>query len=78
VEWGLENYADEIYQMSVDMPVYRFKYVMGFCYQYEITAKCKKERNIQDKDIYTEYLSWGPGYFDLLEDRMQSWAEGLS
>ena len=78
MEWGLENYADEIYQMSVDMPVYRFKYVMGFCYQYEITAKCKKERNIQDKDIYTEYLSWGPGYFDLLEDRMQSWAEGLS
>lgn len=77
-EWGLESYTDEIYEMSVDMPVYRFKYVMGFCKQYDITKKCKSIHNVQDRDIYTEYLSWGPGYFDLIEQRMIDWAKGQS
>lgn len=73
-EWGLEEHADEIYEFSVNLPFYYFKYAMGFCQQYRITESCRAVFSFRDKDFYTEYLSWGPSCFDLLESKLMSWA----
>ena len=73
-EWGMESYLDRIYEIAVDMPIYYCKYVMGFCRQYEITENCREIFDFRDKDYYEEYLSWGPGGFDLLEEKMIAWA----
>ena len=73
-EWGMEGYLDRIYEIAVDMPIYYCKYVMGFCRQYEITEECRQIFDYKDKDFYKEYLSWGPGSFDLLEEKMLAWA----
>ncbi len=73
-EWGLQEHVDEIYKLSVNMPFYYFKYAMGFSQQYAITEKCREIYAFRDKDYYTEYLSWGPTTFDLLEPKLIAWA----
>ncbi|MDO4852450.1 MAG: DUF885 family protein [Clostridia bacterium] len=73
-EWGLDESADLIYEMAVNMPIYYFKYVMGFSQQFELTENCRELFDFRDKDFYAEYLSWGPTYFDLLEPKMLDWA----
>ena len=48
---------------------------MGFCQQYRIEEKCRSVFAYRDKDFYTEYLSWGPSCFDLLEPKLMAWAK---
>ena len=74
-QWGLEEHTDEIYEISVNLPFYYFKYAMGFCQQYRIEEKCRSVFSYRDKDFYTEYLSWGPSCFDLLEPKLLAWAK---
>ena len=74
-DWGLEEYADDIWELVVNLPTYYFKYTMGFCQQYSLTERCRKLYNFQDRDFYEEYLSWGPSYFDLLEPKLIAWAK---
>lgn len=73
-EWGLQDHADEIYEFSVNLPFYYFKYAMGFAQQYTVMQKCREIFAFNDKDFYTEYLSWGPTCFDLIETKMIAWA----
>lgn len=77
-EWGMQKYSDIIYELAVNLPIYYVKYVMGFCQQYELTENCREIADFRDKDFYKEYLSWGPGYFDLLEERMLAWVKALA
>ena len=77
-EWNLDSYADIVYEIAVNQPIYLFKYEMGFCQQYSITERCREIFNFNDKDFYTEYLSWGPSYFDLLEPKLVSWAKACA
>lgn len=73
-EWGLQVHADEIYELSINLPFYYFKYAMGFSQQYVIMEKCRTIFAFRDRDFYSEYLSWGPSAFDLLEPKLIAWA----
>lgn len=73
-EWGLQEHSDEIYELSVNLPFYYFKYAMGFSQQYAIMEKCRQIFTFRDRDFYSEYLSWGPSAFDLLEPKLIAWA----
>ena len=68
---NLESYAEDFYDYAIDMPIYFFKYTGGFCELFDMTNRCSKGDKIS---FFEEYLSWGPGYFDLLNDRMNAWA----
>ncbi len=74
-QWSLDDAADEVFELAVNMPVYYFKYVMGFCQQFALTEDCRDIYSFDDRDFYREYLSWGPAYFDLLRPKMIAWAE---
>ena len=72
-QYGLGGYTDSFYDYAIDMPIYFFKYSGGFCELYDITNRC----NIKGDTVafFKEYLSWGPGYFDLLNERMEAWVK---
>ena len=68
---NLESYAEDFSDYAIDLPIYFFKYTGGFCELFDMTNRCSKGDKIS---FFEEYLSWGPGYFDLLNDRMNAWA----
>ncbi|MBR2645120.1 MAG: DUF885 family protein [Clostridia bacterium] len=73
--WNMDSYTDTIYDLCITMPIYYVKYVVGFMEQYELTERCKTKlgENYDSIAFYTEYLSWGPGKFDLLNERIDAW-----
>ncbi len=75
--WGLAGATDQIYDLCITMPIYYAKYVMGFTELYELTETCKNTLGdrFDSVSFYREYLSWGPGYFDLLRKRMADWTD---
>ena len=70
-QWNLGSYAQDWYDLVIDMPIYFFKYTGGFCELYDMTNRCSNGDKIS---FFREYLHWGPGYFDLINDRMTAWA----
>ena len=70
-KWGLGEYAQDFYDYAIDMPIYFFKYTGGFCELFDLTNRCNQGDLVE---FFTEYLHWGPGYFDLLNERMDAWA----
>ena len=70
--WGLQDYAQDFYDYSIDMPIYFFKYTGGFCELFDLTNRCMKGDKVA---FFKEYLHWGPSYFDLLAERMEAWAD---
>ncbi len=73
--WNLKSAAQGIYDLSIVMPIYYFKYALGFNELYDMTYRCKQKLGNQFDLVAfnTEYLSWGPGYFDLLNEKMDAW-----
>jgi len=69
--WNLESAAEDIYEYAIDMPIYFFKYTGGFCELFDLTNRCCGDDKVA---FFTEYLRWGPSYFDLLNERMEAWA----
>lgn len=69
--WNLESAAEDFYEYAVDMPIYFFKYTGGFCELFDLTNRCCGDDKVA---FFTEYLRWGPSYFDLLNERMEAWA----
>lgn len=70
-KWGLDSYAQTFYDYAIDMPIYFFKYTGGFCELFDLTNRCHKGDTVA---FFEEYLHWGPSYFDLLNERMEAWA----
>lgn len=73
--WGMQDSLELICRMAVDMPIYYFKYVMGFAQQYDIQQDCLELCSYELPTFYEEYLGWGPCYYDQLSEKMLSWAE---
>lgn len=69
--WNLGSYAQDWYDLAIDMPIYFFKYTGGFCELFDLTNRFHQGDNVE---FFTEYLHWGPSYFDLLDERMEAWA----
>ena len=72
--WNMGYAADQVYDLCITMPIYHFKYAGGFSELYDLTQRVMKNANCDSVTFYTEYLSWGPSYFDLLNERMDAWA----
>ena len=70
-QWNLGMYAEDWYDLCIDMPIYFFKYTGGFCELFDLTNRCNQGDLVE---FFKEYLHWGPGYFDLLNERMEAWA----
>ncbi len=60
-----------LYDYAIDLPVYVFKYAGGFAELYDMTNRLCMNDKVA---FFTEYLHWGPSYFDLLNERMEAWA----
>ncbi len=75
--WNMDAYTDLIYDRAIEMPVYYFKYVLGFNELFNITEKCKNQLGGKFSyiDFHEEYLSWGPGAFYMLREKMQDWVK---
>ena len=71
-EWNLGLYAQDFYDYAIDMPIYFFKYTGGFCELFDLTNRFHQGDTVE---FFEEYLHWGPGYFDLLNERMEAWAK---
>ncbi len=69
--YGLQRYTKLMYDYAIDMPIYYFKYAGGFCELFDLTNRYAGNDKVA---FYTEYLHWGPSYFDLLNERMNEWA----
>lgn len=71
-KWNLGSFAQDFYDYAIDMPIYFFKYTGGFCELFDLTNRCHQGDTVE---FFKEYLHWGPGYFDLLNERMEAWAK---
>jgi uncharacterized protein (DUF885 family) len=60
-----------LYDYAIDLPVYVFKYAGGFAELYDMTNRLCGSDKVA---FFAEYLHWGPSYFDLLNERMEAWA----
>jgi len=66
-----EEAAQVLYDYAIDLPVYVFKYAGGFNELYDMTNRLCGTDKVA---FFGEYLRWGPSYFDLLNERMEAWA----
>lgn len=77
-QWNLQEYSAEMYDMAVNMPIYYFKYVLGFAQHYEILRRCEDIARFDLVSYYREYLSWGPCYYDQIEEKMLEWTRNVA
>ncbi|MBQ4423262.1 MAG: DUF885 family protein [Clostridia bacterium] len=70
--YGYSAAAEFFYDYAIDLPVYVFKYAGGFNELYDMTNRLCGDDKVA---FFAEYLHWGPGYFDLLNERMEAWAK---
>lgn len=73
--WGMEDAAESYYNSAIDNPSYYFKYAGGFCELNRLTERMRSKSKKKLPEIYEEFLRWGPGYYDLLNERMNEWAK---
>jgi len=76
-DYGLEAMLDDIYDRAVDMPLYDFAFMLGYCAQQEIEAACQSVYALDPAAYYAHYLDLGPGYFNLLLPAMKDWARDI-
>lgn len=77
-EWNLQEFSSEIYDMAVNMPIYYFKYVLGFAQHRDILNRCEELAQFDSVSYYQEYLKWGPCYFDQIEEKMLDWGKNVA
>lgn len=74
---GIEGYANQYYQLAVVLPLYFFNYATGYS---QLSALLRDaEENIGetfDRGAFLRaYLDLGPGYFNLIQERMDVWID---
>lgn len=79
----LEQYLDQInmgvyaaymYRNAVDMPIYYFKYALGYVNQQQIAQVCQEIALFDWNEYHHEYLNLGQGYYNLIMPKMLEWA----
>lgn len=70
-EYSLSNddYVDIIYEYAVNVPLYFFNYAMGFTNTMRIYNAFAPKNDSQLKDFLAQYLSYGPCYYDILNEK---------
>ncbi len=64
-----DDYVDLLYEYAVDVPLYFFNYAMGFTNTMRIYNEVDPSNDQQLKQFLEEYLSCGPCYFDVLNEK---------
>ena len=78
---GLEGeyVASIYYNMVIDQPYYFFEYAVGYCQMAQLYRGLKEELGDSfDLSAFLKtYLDLGPSNFELIQERMDVWADGL-
>lgn len=61
-----EDYANILFEYSVNMPTYFFNYAMGLVNTMRIYEKVNPTTDQQKAAFFKEYLEFGPCYYDIL------------
>ncbi len=64
-----EDYVDLLYEYSVDVPLYFFNYAMGFANLMRIYNNVAHDTDQQLSQFLERYLSYGPCFFDILNEK---------
>ena len=69
---GYDDYVDYLYNLSVDHPLYILEYALGYAQYSELFSQVKAKQGsvFNLKSFYTQYLSYGPAYYDMIKSRM--------
>ena len=75
---GDEELAEYLYQFSVNNPFYYMNYAYSYARLQDIYNKAKQKLGdaFDEKAFFKAYLDCGPAPFDLIEARIDEWANG--
>lgn len=71
--------ASIYYNLVVDQPYYFFEYAIGYCQMAQLYRGLKEElgESFDLASFLKTYLDLGPSNFDLIQERMDVWADNL-
>ena len=73
-----ESFRQDIYEpFIIGHPFYYLPYAYGYARLTNLVSSTRKAigvNNFDEKAFYTQYLSYGPSYFNILKDRLSVWA----
>ena len=74
---GEDMYVDLLFEYAVNMPFYALSYAVGYAQLASLMRSLSADmgENYVQKDVLTQYLNYGPAYFNLLRERMDIWAD---
>lgn len=75
--FGEDMYVDLLYEYAVNMPFYAFSCAVGYTQLASLMRSLSADmgENYVQKEVLTQYLNYGPAYFNLLRERMDVWAD---
>ena len=74
---GEDMFVDLLFEYAVNMPFYALSYAVGYAQLASLMRSLSADmgENYVQKDVLTQYLNYGPAYFNLLRERMDVWAD---
>ncbi len=72
-----EAIAKSFYDLAVEQPYYTFYYALGYCQLWNLVRDAQADLGdaFDQKAFLTAYLDLGPGYFNLINERMDVWVD---
>ena len=72
-----EAYIDSYYELAVDQPYYTICYAVGYAQLMQLIREAQTDlgESYDQKEFLTAYLDLGPGYFNLIRERMDVWVD---
>lgn len=67
------------YDLVIDQPYYFFEYAIGYSQLAQLYRDTKSDLgdSFDQEAFLTTYMNLGPGYFDLIKERMDVWADSV-
>ncbi len=69
---GVQEYVDLFYEYAVDMPVYAMSYAFGFAFLLDEYEDAYISTPDEHRQFFETYLSFGPMYFNALEEYLDN------
>ena len=74
---GSDALVESYYQLAVEQPFYTFCYSIGYSQLMQLMRDAENDLGsaFNQKEFLTAYLDLGPGYFNILRERMDVWVD---
>ncbi len=74
-----QDFAEAIYSTARANPLYMLDITYGFVRLYLMREGCKAAlaRRFSERQFFLQYLSYGPSFPDMLEEKVSDWLEGM-